>query len=106
MIILKCIGPNSFYIEKVVMPTETHWFEAPETARLEIWEMSTSGQMLNLRADVVDYAVSEDQEQHDNCDSSGNTNDWSGTAQASFGSKLDSTAKSSLNRSRKVQSLA
>ena len=31
MVIVKCIGTDHFYIEKVVMPTEMFWFEAPRT---------------------------------------------------------------------------
>ena len=57
MVILKCIGPDRFYREKVVMPMETFCFEAPSEARLEIWQMSLGGQMLHLRADAADYAV-------------------------------------------------
>jgi len=60
MVIVKCIGEHHFYREKVVMPTEVFWFEAPPEARLEIWKMSTSGQMLHLRADVSDYAMQEE----------------------------------------------
>ena len=60
MVIVKCIGENHFYREKVVMPTEMFWFEAPAEARLEIWKMSTSGQMLHLRADVRDYAMQDE----------------------------------------------
>ena len=40
MVIVKCIGSDHFYREKVVMPTEVFWFEAPGDARLEIWKMS------------------------------------------------------------------
>ena len=50
MVIVKCIGADHFYREKVVMPTEVFWFEAPEDARLEIWKMSITGQMLHVRA--------------------------------------------------------
>ena len=57
MVIVKCIGEHHFYREKVVMPTEVFWFEAPAEARLEIWKMSMSGQMLHLRADVSEYAM-------------------------------------------------
>ena len=57
MVILKCIGPDRFYREKVVMPMETFCFEAPPEARLEIWQMSLGGQMLHLRADAADYAA-------------------------------------------------
>ena len=60
MVIVKCIGADHFYREKVVMPTEVFWFEAPEDARLEIWKMSMTGQMLHVRADVRDYALNEE----------------------------------------------
>ena len=60
MVIVKCIGADHFYREKVVMPTETFWFKAPSNARLEIWKMSISGQMLHVRADVRDYAMKDE----------------------------------------------
>ena len=60
MVIVKCIGADHSYREKVVMPTETFWFEAPSDARLEIWKMSISGQMLHVRADVRDYAMKDE----------------------------------------------
>ena len=59
MVILKCIGENQFYREKVVMPKELYWFEAPLNSRLEIWQMPPQGQMLQVRADVSDYALNE-----------------------------------------------
>ena len=60
MVIVKCVGRDQFYREKVVLPTELFWFEAPEDARLEIWKMSVTGQMLHVRADVTDFAMKED----------------------------------------------
>ena len=60
MVIVKCVGKDQFYREKVVLPTELFWFEAPENARLEIWQMSLQGQMLQVRADVKDYATQEE----------------------------------------------
>ena len=60
MVIVKCVGDNNFYREKVVLPTEMFWFEAPQEARLEIWKMSLAGQMLHVRADVRDYAMQEE----------------------------------------------
>jgi hypothetical protein len=39
--------------------TEVFWFEAPQDARLEIWKMSITGQMLHVRADVSDYAMAD-----------------------------------------------
>lgn len=61
MVIIKCIGEGHFYKEKVVMPQESFWFEAPEDSRLEIWQMSPQGQMLQVRADVTDYALNEEE---------------------------------------------
>ena len=58
MLILKCIGSEQFYLEKVIMPSEIFLFNAPQEARLEIWRMSISGQMLHVRADVSDYKTS------------------------------------------------
>ena len=58
MLIVKCIGNNQFYLEKVIMPSEIFLFNAPKEARLEIWRMSMSGQMLHVRADVSDYKTS------------------------------------------------
>ena len=58
MVIVKCIGNSQFYLEKVIMPSEIFLFNAPKEARLEIWRMSMSGQMLHVRADVSDYKTS------------------------------------------------
>ena len=57
MVIMKCIGESHFYLEKVVMPKEMFWFEAPKEARLELWLMSPQGQMLDVRAYAADYAM-------------------------------------------------
>ena len=51
MVIVKCIGADHFYREKVVMPTEVFWFEAPEDARLEIWKMSMNRSTLHPESD-------------------------------------------------------
>jgi len=59
MVVLKCIGVNHFYLEKVVMPAETYWFTAPGDSRVEIWQMAVNGQLLSVRADVNDFAVTE-----------------------------------------------
>ena len=58
MLILKCIGSNHFYLEKVIKPSEMFLFNAPKESRLEIWRMSISSQMLHVRADVSDYKTS------------------------------------------------
>ena len=43
MLIIRCIGENSFYVEKVVLPSEIIAFEAPKDARVEIWGSDLSG---------------------------------------------------------------
>ena len=58
MVIVKCIGENNFYKEKVVLPSEHFWFEAPDNSRLEIWTMSSNSHLMHLRADVSEYTLS------------------------------------------------
>ena len=43
MLIVRCIGENSFCVEKVVLPSEIIAFEAPKDARVEIWGNDLSG---------------------------------------------------------------
>ena len=43
ILIVRCIGENSFYVEKVVLPSEIIAFEAPKDARVEIWGNDLSG---------------------------------------------------------------
>tara|TARA_R100001509_G_scaffold70323_1_gene39096 strand:- start:768 stop:974 length:207 start_codon:yes stop_codon:yes gene_type:complete len=43
MLIVRCIGEKSFYVEKVVLPSEVIAFEAPKDARVEIWGNDLSG---------------------------------------------------------------
>ena len=48
MLIVRCIGENSFYVEKVVLPSEIIAFEiiafeAPIDARVEIWGNDLTG---------------------------------------------------------------
>ena len=58
MVIIKCIDSRQFYLEKVILPSEVFLFNALKEARLEIWRMSISGQMLHMRADVNNYQMS------------------------------------------------
>lgn len=58
MVVLKCIGANNFYLEKVVLPAELFWFSAPSEARVEIWQMAVNGQLLSVRGDVADFLAS------------------------------------------------
>ena len=57
MVILKCIGENQFFFEKVLMPSELYFFEAPNEARLEIWLLNGGEPMLHTTAEARDYAL-------------------------------------------------
>ena len=43
MIIVRCVGDKSFFIEKVIFPSEIITFNAPKGARVEIWGNDLSG---------------------------------------------------------------
>ena len=57
MVILKCIGENQFFCEKVLMPSELYFFEAPNEARLEIWLLNGGEPMLHTTAEAREYAL-------------------------------------------------
>ena len=37
MVILRCIGPEAFFHEKVIFPFECWSFQAPDDADVELW---------------------------------------------------------------------
>lgn len=37
MVILRCIGPQSYFLEKVIFPFETWTFNAPQHTDVELW---------------------------------------------------------------------
>tara|TARA_R100001079_G_scaffold63139_1_gene32694 strand:- start:201 stop:404 length:204 start_codon:yes stop_codon:yes gene_type:complete len=43
MIIVRCIGEKSFFVEKVIFPSEILTFDAPKGSRVEIWGNDLSG---------------------------------------------------------------
>ena len=57
MVIFKCIGENQFFCEKVLMPSELYFFDAPNEARLEIWLLHSGEPMLHTTAEARDYAL-------------------------------------------------
>ena len=54
LVILRCIGPNSFFQEKVLFPTEDWLFDCPAHSSIEVWTNSLAG------ADLLDCLTSED----------------------------------------------
>ncbi|MFM9087075.1 MAG: DUF1830 domain-containing protein [Cyanobium sp.] len=43
VIILRCLGPDSFFLEKVVFPWEEWVFSCPPSSRVEIWTHGLMG---------------------------------------------------------------
>ena len=37
MVVLRCIGPSNFFLERVLFPTDILSFTAPNDSRVEIW---------------------------------------------------------------------
>ncbi|MEX1317114.1 MAG: DUF1830 domain-containing protein [Synechococcaceae cyanobacterium] len=43
MVIVRCIGPEAFYLERVVFPFELLSFQCPDETELEIWTHGLGG---------------------------------------------------------------
>ena len=54
MVILKCIGPDRFFLERAVFPQEVFSSMAPEGAQLEIWGIESYGPRLEQRHRLSD----------------------------------------------------
>ena len=52
MVVLRCIGPSKFFLERVLFPFETFTFMAPYDARVEIWGNELYGPKLEERIRV------------------------------------------------------
>ncbi|MEB3307182.1 MAG: DUF1830 domain-containing protein [Cyanobacteriota bacterium] len=42
LMVLRCVGPERFLLEKVLFPFDAFGFEAPEQANIELWSSETS----------------------------------------------------------------
>ena len=49
MIVLRCIGPSNFFLERVLFPTDVLTFMAPLDSRVEIWGNELYGPKLEER---------------------------------------------------------
>ncbi len=49
MVILKCIGPDRFFLERAIFPQEVFSSMAPEGSQLEIWGIESYGPNLEQR---------------------------------------------------------
>ena len=52
MVILKCIGPGRFFLERAIFPQEVFSSMAPEGSQLEIWGIQSYGPNLEQRLRV------------------------------------------------------
>ncbi|MEB3276838.1 MAG: DUF1830 domain-containing protein [Cyanobacteriota bacterium] len=43
MVIVRCVGPNTFFQERVLFPFDEWTFECPPQSRLDIWTHGLSG---------------------------------------------------------------
>ena len=52
LVVLKCIGPDSFFLERAIFPQEIFSSMAPEGSQLEIWGIESYGPKLEQRLRV------------------------------------------------------
>jgi len=52
LVILKCIGPDRFFLERAIFPQEVFSSMAPEGSHLEIWGIESYGPNLEQRLRV------------------------------------------------------
>ncbi len=52
MVVLRCIGPKNFFLERALFPSEVLAFEAPRNSRVEIWGNEFYGPILEQRIRV------------------------------------------------------
>ena len=53
MVILKCIGPGRFFLERAIFPQEVFSSTAPEGSQLEIWGIESYGPNLEQRLRIT-----------------------------------------------------
>ena len=53
MVVVKCIGTNKFFLEKVIFPKEILIMKLPEGSNVEIWGLESYGPKLEQRIRVV-----------------------------------------------------
>ena len=52
IVVLKCIGPDRFFLERAIFPKEVFSSIAPEGSKLEIWGIESYGPRLEKRLRV------------------------------------------------------
>lgn len=62
MVIARCLGPDQFYLERVVFPFELLSFQCPPESELEIWTHGLGGPELVERIGTDELVIDEDLE--------------------------------------------
>ena len=53
MVVLRCIGPSNFFLDRVLFPTDILTFMAPDDSRVEIWGNELYGPKLEERIRIT-----------------------------------------------------
>lgn len=61
MVIARCLGPDSFFLERVVFPFELLSFQCPDDSELEIWTHGLGGAELVETIPVSDLLIEPEQ---------------------------------------------
>jgi hypothetical protein len=62
MVIARCLGPEQFFLERVVFPFELLSFQCPEQSELEIWTHGLGGAELVETIPVADLLIEDSDE--------------------------------------------
>ncbi len=54
LVVIKCIGKNSFFLERVVFPYDIYTLMAPEDSHVEIWGLQSFGPQFEQRFRLSD----------------------------------------------------
>lgn len=60
MVILRCCGPDPFYLERVVFPFEVLTFQCPPAAEVEVWTHGLGGPELLETLRIEDLVIEPD----------------------------------------------
>ena len=53
IVVLRCIGPSNFFLERAIFPSELYSFDAPENSNVEIWGLESFGPQLEQRIRIT-----------------------------------------------------
>ncbi|MFM7393675.1 MAG: DUF1830 domain-containing protein [Cyanobium sp.] len=62
MVILRCVGPEAYFLEKVIFPFEQWQWSCPAESRVDIWSHSLTGADLVETFQAEEVAISCDVE--------------------------------------------